>query len=180
MSAAPRTEGFVPHAFAPQAEFLDNTETNRARPLTDAVITVRVIKSFEYRTMKALVLHVDLTQTNVAQLQARCKEAVRTQPAFKAYRNVVDQLGRCLRATDPDTVKLYTRAHGAKTTNLIINLDHPEWIFASDPNGPPLAELGIGRWHNLTKENETELSLFNRAAYDAFLEHPQTRWDATG
>ena len=59
MSEAPRTEGFVPHAFAPQAEFLDNTETNRARPLTDAVITVRVIKNFEYRTMKALVLHVD-------------------------------------------------------------------------------------------------------------------------
>lgn len=93
MSEAPRTEGFVPHAFAPQAEFLDNTETNRARPLTDAVITVRVIKNFEYRTMKALVLHVDLTTMTMAQLREKCIESVKTQPAFKAYRNVADKLG---------------------------------------------------------------------------------------
>lgn len=97
MSEAPRTEGFVPHAFAPQAEFLDNTETNRARPLTDAVITVRVIKNFEYRTMKALVLHVDLTTMTMAQLRKKCIECVKTQPAFKAYRNVADKLGTSLR-----------------------------------------------------------------------------------
>lgn len=150
MSDAVRTEGFVPHAFAPQAEFLDNTETNRARPLTDAVITVRVIKSFEYRTMKPLVLHVDLTQTNATQLRTRCLETVRTQPAFKAYRSVADKLGMC--AAYPDTLKLYTRAHGAKTTNLIINLDHPEWILQNDENGPPLAELGIGTLHSLTQK----------------------------
>ena len=150
MSDAVRTEGFVPHAFAPQAEFFDTTETNRARPLTDAVITVRVIKSFEYRTMKPLVLHVDLTQTNAAQLRTRCVETVRTQPAFKAYRSVADKLGTC--AADPDTLKLYTRAHGAKTTNLIINLDHPEWILQNDENGPPLAELGIGTWRALMQK----------------------------
>lgn len=93
MSEAVRTEGFQSHAFTPQTSFLDNTETNHARPLTDAVITVRVIKNFEYRTMKALVLKVDLTTTNVAQLMQMCVEAVRTQPGFKAYRNVADQLG---------------------------------------------------------------------------------------
>ncbi|WFD44387.1 hypothetical protein MPSI1_003055 [Malassezia psittaci] len=131
-----RTEGYNLHAYRPQSEFLDNTETHHARPLTDAVITVRVIKSFEYRTMKALVLHVDLTQTNIAQLRERCVDAVRTQAGFKAYRNVANQL---------DTLKLYTHAHGAKTSNLIINLDHPEWIFANDPKGPCLADLGIRR-----------------------------------
>lgn len=36
----------------------------------------------------------------------------------------------------------------------------------------PLSELGV--------QNETELSLFERAAYDAFLAHPETRWDETG
>lgn len=29
-------------------------------------------------------------------------------------------------------------------------------------------------------ENETELSLFNREAYDAFLANPETRWDVSG
>ena len=159
---APRSEGFEHHPYAPQTDFLDTTVTNQARPLTQAVITVRVIKNFEYRAMKALVLKdVDLTTLTAPQLIVQCKEAVRTQPGFKAYRNVVDQL---------DTIKLYTQAHGAKTTNLIINLDHPEWIF-DNASDAPLASLGV--------QNETELSLFHRAAYDAFLAHPQTRWDDT-
>lgn len=49
---------------------LDDTLTNLAKPLSDATITVRVIKSFEYRTAKSLVLHhVDLAQTSVAELK---------------------------------------------------------------------------------------------------------------
>lgn len=36
----------------------------------------------------------------------------------------------------------------------------------------PLAELDV--------QNETELSLFNRAAYDAFVADPHTRWDDRG
>jgi hypothetical protein len=61
----------------------------------------------------------------------------------------------------PDTMKLYTRAHGAKvcgidnrscqnivsctwqTTNLIINLDHDEWII--DDDNMVLAYLGFGK-----------------------------------
>ena len=81
-----------------------------------------------------------------------------------------------------DTLKLYTRAHGAKTTNLIINLDHPDWMLDDNANlaalssdssasrsTTSLAALGI--------ENETELSFFNREAYTAFLSNPETRWD---
>jgi hypothetical protein len=60
-----------------------------------------------------------------------------------------------------DTMKLYTKAHGAKvceakyklfpkyhlmlllqTTNLIINLDHDEWII--DDNSKILFNLGFG------------------------------------
>lgn len=77
---------------------------------------------------------------------------VRSTPAFKAFRNAVDKLGTlhgsCGRpaCSPPDTLKLYTRAHGAKTTNLIINTDHPEYILANEGDqGRSLAELGIGR-----------------------------------
>merc|ERR1712157_599317 len=107
------------HAFNPQADFSDNKETNNARPLTDAVITIRIIKSFEFRSMKAYVAKsVDLTTTTISQLEDMCRKEVTSNSAFRAFRSFADKL---------DTLKLYTRAHGSKTTNLIINLDHPEW-----------------------------------------------------
>jgi len=39
-----------------------------------------------------------------------------------------------------DTLKFYTVAHGHKTQNLIINLDHDEWIL--NDHSKTLAELG--------------------------------------
>jgi len=82
--------------------------------------------------------------------------AVLTQPGWKPYRLVTF-----------DTMKLYTKAHGAKTTNLIINLDHDEWILDDDTK--ILSDLGF--------ENETEVSLFNRELYEKFKLHPETLWD---
>ena len=68
-----------------------------------------------------------------------------------------------------------------QTTNLIINLDHDEWIIDDDTK--PLADLGFGESHNLPRsidqslrfplENETELSLFNRELYDHFKLNPE-------
>jgi hypothetical protein len=53
----------------------DDTPTNLAKPLSAATITVRVIKSFEYRVAKALVLHdLDLEHTTVSELKERVRE----------------------------------------------------------------------------------------------------------
>lgn len=183
-SGAPSSSTLLPggfHAFNPQADFSDNKETNTARPLTDAVITVRIIKSFEFRSMKAYVLKsVDLTTMTIAQLEDKCRAEVKTNSAYRAFRSYAEQL---------DTLKLYTRAHGAKTTNLIINLDRPEWLLTDDNLGKLIKE-GEGKREGRTKENttlaeigvenETELSFFNRKAYEAFLANPNTKWDATG
>ncbi|CAD6906266.1 unnamed protein product [Tilletia controversa] len=150
------------HRYRPNFDTEITTETNLRRPLTDLVITVRVIKSFAFRSMKHLVLQgVDGTVETVGGLKGRCLKEISTQPAFKPFRSFAPKL---------DTLKLYTRAHGSKTTNLIINLDHPEWIY--DDESKTLAELGI--------ENETELSLFNREDYEHFLTDPQVRWDGDG
>ncbi|KAF8197365.1 hypothetical protein BJ912DRAFT_953223 [Pholiota molesta] len=131
--------------------------TDCARPLTSATLTVRVIKSLSYRTEKSLVLHnVDLTTTTVAQLKDIARQAVATQPGWKPYRSC--QL---------DTLKLYTKAHGAKTSNLIINLDHDDWIL--DDGDMTLEQVGC--------ENETELSFFSRKDYDEFKLNPETSWD---
>jgi hypothetical protein len=53
----------------------DDTLTNLARPKTSAIITVRVIKSFEFRTERNLVLRdINLETTTVGDL----KEITRT------------------------------------------------------------------------------------------------------
>ncbi|KAI6036697.1 hypothetical protein BKA83DRAFT_4166656 [Pisolithus microcarpus] len=133
--------------------------TNTTLPLTEATVTVRVIKSFEYRTEKSLVLHkLDLQKTTVGELKNIAKQAVRSGPGWKAYRKV-----------DLDTLKLYTKAHGAKTSNLIINLDHDDWVL--DDENKTLAEVGL--------ENETEVSFFNREAYEKYRHNPEIRWDVS-
>lgn len=53
--------------------------TNLAVPLSAATITVRVIKSFEYRTEKSLVLRaLDLEKMTVGELKARVQHGMRT------------------------------------------------------------------------------------------------------
>jgi len=130
---------------------------NNARPKTSATLTVRIIKSFEYRSERSLVLHdVNLETTTVGKLKDIARQAIVNQPSWKPYRNVL-----------LDTLKLYTKAHGAKTSNLIINLDHDDWILEDDDQ--LLVTLGF--------ENETEVSLFNRDLYEAFRRNPVTSWD---
>jgi hypothetical protein len=77
-----------------------------------------------------------------------------------------DSKKRNLRPSFPDTIKIYTRAHGAKTTNLIINLDHPDWVL--EEGEKTLQEVGL--------ENEAELSLFHRQDYEDFIKNPETKW----
>jgi hypothetical protein len=131
--------------------------SSTTRPVTDATITVRIIKSFRYRTEKSLVLHhIDLSKTTVGELKDIARQAISTEPGWKAYKNVV-----------LDTLKLYSKAHGAKTSNLIINLDHDEWILEDDAQTLLQREF----------ENETEVSFFDRNDYEAFKINPETCWD---
>ncbi|KAG0297048.1 hypothetical protein BGZ98_000720 [Dissophora globulifera] len=131
--------------------------SNTLAPSTAATLTIRVIKSFEYRTSKNLVLHaVDLTTTTVGQLRVLIIEKIKTLPGWKPYQNVVF-----------DTLKLYTKAHGAKTMNLIINMENDQdLVLANDEE--LLVNRGI--------ENETEISIFNREIYEAYKQHPDIKW----
>lgn len=130
--------------------------TNEAVPRTQATLTIRIVKSFEFRTEKHLILHnIDCETTTVGQLKDIARQAIKTQPGWKPYYNV--QL---------DTLKLYTKAHGAKTTNLIINLDNDDWVL--DDDSKLLMDHGI--------ENETEISFFDRNLYEAFKQNPEIKW----
>jgi len=56
-----------------QADF-DNTPTNLAKPSNAATLTVRIIKSFTFRTEKAIVLHdVNLLTTTCGELKDKVR-----------------------------------------------------------------------------------------------------------
>ncbi|SCV71930.1 BQ2448_4624 [Microbotryum intermedium] len=131
--------------------------TNTLRPLSDIFLTIRIIKSFTYRTTKNLLLpHIDATTMTVGGLKDLCRQQVLVAPGFKPFRTTV-----------LDTLKLYTVAHGSKTTNLIINFDNDDdWILNDD--SVTLASIGI--------ENEAEISFFNRDLYEAFKKDPTQSW----
>jgi hypothetical protein len=53
--------------------------SNLAKPRTDATLTLRIIKSFEFRTEKSLVLHgINLETTTVGDLKAKAKQGLIT------------------------------------------------------------------------------------------------------
>lgn len=61
---------------------------------------------------------------------------VATTGALRPYRNV-----------DLDTLKIYTKAHGSKTMNLVINFENDENWILTDPN-KTLLQYGVGMLRN--------------------------------
>ncbi|KAI5857005.1 hypothetical protein BZA05DRAFT_415715 [Tricharina praecox] len=128
------------------------------RPITDATLTIRVIKNFPYRTYKNVILHhLDLTALTAGELKELVKTHVQTQPGFKAYKTL-----------QPDTLKLYTKAHGTKTNNLIINMEDKEETLMFRDDSATLASYGC--------EHETEISFFVLKDYEEFRANPEEKW----
>ncbi|KAJ2349916.1 hypothetical protein GGF43_004346 [Coemansia sp. RSA 2618] len=120
---------------------------------TDKVlITVRVIKSFEYRTSRNMVIPVDIKGSTIDQLKQQCQES--NDSKFKPFRTV-----------KLDTLKIYTQAFGNKTQNLIINLEDSGFL---NDGSAILQDAGI--------ISETEVSFFNKEAYDTFKKDPSIKW----
>lgn len=141
--------------------------TSTVRPATDAVLTIRIIKSFPYRNVKNhIIKSINLKETTPQKLFEEIVKIINTTGALRPYRNVAY-----------DAIKVYTKAHGTKSMNLVINLEHPDAdsvIFCADDsytvNQP---EKSLWEWGI---DNETELSLFKWSDYVAFKENPEEKW----
>lgn len=144
----------------PYTIFDMDSELTSAHDPHDATITVRVVRSFAYRTIRNHVYrNVDLTEWTPRRLIDEVKALVAVTSGFRPYRTV-----------DFDAVKIYTHAHLTKTQNLSINLDRADWILSvPEKLDMSLSDLGV--------MNESELSVFNYAAYTEFKQNPVQKWE---
>ncbi|EER34776.1 conserved hypothetical protein [Candida tropicalis MYA-3404] len=136
--------------------------TSNARPATDSLITVRIIKSFPYRNVKNhIIKDIDLKSTTPKELLAKLIDIINTTGGLRPYRNI-----------EYNTVKIYTKAHGSKSMNLVINFENDDdWVLVSpsvEGSDKSLWDLGI--------QNETELSLFNWNDYVEYKGNPVEKW----
>lgn len=148
-----------------QLIIMEEPLTSYVRPATDSVLTIRIVKSFPYRNIKNHIMtSVDLKHTTAKKLLDDVKTIINTTGALRPQRNV-----------EYDTVKIYTKAHGTKSMNLAINFENDEeWVLVCE-NSANKVEGDKTLW-DLGVRNETELSLFNWAAYEEFKKNPEELW----
>jgi len=126
---------------------------------TDATMTVRLIKSFEYKNFRNVVFHhVDLTKLTLTDLEALVWERVQG--------NAV--LSRLFPPGTLDTFKLYCQPHQAKTNNPIINVGDDDTLVLLD-YARPLQDLGF--------QHQMEVSFFHWSTYELYRANPQFKWE---
>uniref|UniRef100_A0A8C4YVW3 Chromosome 2 open reading frame 76 n=2 Tax=Gadus morhua TaxID=8049 RepID=A0A8C4YVW3_GADMO len=122
----------------------------------EAVVTVRLVRSFEHRNFKPVVFRgVDLEQ-NVEDFINYVRTDVATRaglpPPFKKF--------------GYDTLKIIHQAHGAKTNELVMSLEDDDTLILRP--GLTLAAAGVA--------NETEMAFFSGKDYGLFKANPETVW----
>uniref|UniRef100_A0A665VZ26 Chromosome 2 open reading frame 76 n=1 Tax=Echeneis naucrates TaxID=173247 RepID=A0A665VZ26_ECHNA len=97
-----------------------------------AVVTVRLVRSFEHRNFKPVVFHgVDLDQT-VQDFTQLVRDDITTRPGLPPP----------FRKYTYDTMKIIHQAHGAKTNELVMNLEDDEKLILHDDQ--TLRTAGVG------------------------------------
>lgn len=122
-----------------------------------STVTVRLIKSFEYRNWKPLVLsNLNLDEMTLMDLARIVKEHLDTDKHYEQYRSI-----------SFDCWKIHSQPHGAKTSNPVINLSD-DYGSIMEHSPLPLSQLGF--------QHETEVSYFNRLHYEVYKLNPVTKW----
>ncbi|XP_043930929.1 UPF0538 protein C2orf76 homolog [Protopterus annectens] len=122
----------------------------------EAIVTVRLVRSFEHRNFKPVVYqNVDLNQT-VKDFMEFVKNDIPSRSGlplpFRNYKY--------------DKMKIIHQAHGAKTNELIVSLEDDDKLILKD--NATLKAAGIG--------HETEVAFFCNEDYEKYRADPKTVW----
>ncbi|KAI1899392.1 hypothetical protein AGOR_G00061300 [Albula goreensis] len=123
---------------------------------SEAVLTIRLVRSFEHRNFKPVVFRgVDLDQ-KVEEFIALVRQDISSRtglpPPFKKF--------------SYDTMKIIHQAHGAKTNELVMSLEDDDKLLLKE--GFTLKAAGVA--------NETELAFFRNEDYEIYKKNPKTTW----
>lgn len=122
----------------------------------EAVITVRLVRSFEHRNFKPVVFReVSLEQTVQDFIQLVRDDVAKRSGLPPPFRNY-----------SYDTMKIIHQAHGAKTNELVMSLEDDEKLILQ--NGQTLRDAGV--------VNETEVAFFRREDYGLYKANPKSAW----
>ena len=123
---------------------------------TGCTVTVRLIRSFQHRSIRNIVLHdVDTSQlvsTFIEYVSVNIKTNTNIPPPFRTYKY--------------DAMKIQHQAFGAKTSDPAINTTNDEELMMKDDK--TLAACGV--------VNETEISFFKMEEYREYQKNPQLVW----
>ncbi|KAM9710508.1 UPF0538 protein C2orf76 homolog isoform 1-T1 [Menidia menidia] len=132
------------------------------------VVTVRLVRSFQHRNFRPVVLRGVQLDQKVQDFMRLVRDDIAARadlpPPFRSFAY--------------DTMKIIHQAHGAKTNELVMSLeDDEELILQADLT---LREAGIGGSGSPgavpVQANETEVAFFRREDYDLYKADPQTAW----
>uniref|UniRef100_A0A3Q3CC92 Chromosome 2 open reading frame 76 n=1 Tax=Haplochromis burtoni TaxID=8153 RepID=A0A3Q3CC92_HAPBU len=117
----------------------------------EAVVTVRLVRSFEHRNFKPVVFH-----------------GVRLEQTVQDFMQLVKdgESRACVPRVSSYTMKIIHQAHGAKTNELVMSLDDDETLVLHE--GQTLRAAGVA--------HETEVAFFRKADYSLYKANPQTAW----
>ncbi|XP_008295058.1 UPF0538 protein C2orf76 homolog [Stegastes partitus] len=122
----------------------------------EAVVSVRLVRSFEHRNFKPVVFHGVRLEQTVHEFMELVRGDIATKqglpPPFRKYAY--------------DTMKIIHQAHGAKTNELVMSLDDDEKLILQDDQ--TLRAAGVA--------NETEVAFFREEDYRLYRENPKTAW----
>lgn len=121
-----------------------------------ATVTVRLIRSFEYRNIKYVVFKdVSLEQTAKDFMDFVVSDIKKRSDVPLPFRTFAY-----------DTMKIQHKAHGAKTSDPVINTENDEMLMLRQDCS--LSKNGIG--------HETEISFFKKEDYDRYKANPVLKW----
>ncbi|XP_070770329.1 UPF0538 protein C2orf76 homolog isoform X1 [Enoplosus armatus] len=122
----------------------------------EAVVTVRLVRSFEHRNFRPVVFHGVSVDQTVLDFMQRVRDDIATRPGLPSpFRNYAY-----------DTMKIIHQAHGAKTNELVMSLDDDEKLILQD--GQTLRGAGVA--------NETEVAFFKKEDYGLYKANPKAAW----
>lgn len=122
----------------------------------EAVVTVRLVRSFEHRNFKPVVFHGVRLEQTVQDFMQLVRDDIATRPGLTPP----------FRKYGYDTMKIIHQAHRAKTNELVMSLDDDETLILQD--GQTLRAAGVA--------NETEVAFFRKEDYSLHKANPKTNW----